>query len=161
MEEYEMKLEKLIELLAEKNVKLGCRDTRTNEWTEWTPDNEYSDYIYLEQNEKRIYLDRVERCISWSSKGVTLSELLKIRRALESIKADKETIPFVELVRHLIDETGSWSDYVKAVMLIENEQASPEVIEKAYDFFVENDCTLISSDIDEFIAEVSSNEAVA
>ena len=43
-------------------------------------------------------------------------------------------------------------------MLIENEQASPEVIEKAYDFFVENDCTLISSDIEEFIAEVSSNE---
>ena len=84
-----------------------------------------------------FYLDRVERCVSWSSKGVTLSELLKIRRALESIKADKETIPFCGLVRHLIDETGSWSDYVKAVMLIENEQASPEVIEKAYDFFVE------------------------
>ena len=65
----------------------------------------------------------------------------------------------MELVRQLIDETGSWSDYVKAVIQIENEQASPEVIEKAYDFFVENDdCTLISSDIDEFIAEVSSNE---
>lgn len=157
-----MKLEQLTELLGQKGVKLVCRDTRTNDWTDWTPDNDYTEYIYLEKNEKRIYLDLVGRCITWNSKGVTLSELLKIRRALESINADKETIPFVELVRHLIDETGSWSDYVKAVMLIENEQASPEVIEKAYDFFVENDCTLISSDIDEFIAEISSkDEAVA
>ena len=78
---------------------------------------------------------------------------------MESINADKETIPFVEFVRHRIDETGSWSDYVKAVIQIENEQASPEVIEKAYDFFVENDdCTLISPMIDEIIAEVSSDE---
>ena len=154
-----MKLEKLTELLGQKGVKLICRETRTNEWTDWTPDNDYTDYIYLAQNEKRIYLDRVERCISWNSKGVTLSELLKIRLALESINADKETIPFVELVRHLIDETGSWSDYVKAVIQIENEQASPETIEKAYDFFVENDdCTLISPMIDEIIAEVSSDE---
>ena len=161
MEEYEMKLEKLTQLLGQKGVKLGCRDTSTNEWMEWTPDNEYTDYIYLEQNEKRIYLDRVERCVSWSSKGVTLSELLKIRRALESIKADKETIPFVELVLQLIDENGSWSDYVKAVIQIENEQASPEAIERAYDFFVEtDDCTLISPMIDEVVwnAEVSSNE---
>ena len=44
-------------------------------------------------------------------------------------------------------------------MDIENEQASSETIEKAYDFFVENDdCTLISSDIDEFIAEVGLEE---
>ena len=154
-----MKLEQLTELLGQKGVKLVCRDTRTNDWTDWTPDNDYTEYIYLEKNEKRIYLDLVERCITWNSKGVTLSELLKIRRALESINADKEIIPFVELVRHLIDETGSWSDYVKAVIQIENEQASPEVIEKAYDFFVENDdCTLISPMIDEIIAEVSSDE---
>ena len=157
-----MKLEKLTELLGQKGVKLVCRDTRTNDWTDWIPDNDYTEYIYLGKNEKRIYLDLVERCITWNSKGVNLPDLLKIRRALESINADKETIPFVELVRHLIDETGSWSDYVKAVIQIENEQASPEVIEKAYDFFVENDdCTLISPMIDEIIAEVSSDEAVA
>ena len=65
----------------------------------------------------------------------------------------------MELVRHLIDETGSWSDYIKAVIQIENEQASPETIEKAYDFFVENDdCTLISPMIDEYIAEVGLEE---
>lgn len=85
---------------------------------------------------------------------------------MESINADKETIPFVELVRHLIDENGGWSDYVKAVIQIENEQASKEAIERAYDFFVEtDDCTLISPMIDEVVwnAEVSSNgdEAVA
>lgn len=156
-----MEFEKLTALLAKKGVKLVCRDTRTNEWTDWTPGNDYTDYIYLENNQKRIYLDRVERCQSWNSKGVSLSELCKIRLALESIKADKETIPFVELVRHLIDETGSWSDYVKAVIQIENEQASPEAIERAYDFFVEtDDCTLISPMIDEVVwnAEVSSNE---
>ena len=51
-----MKLEKLTQLLGQKGVKLGCRDTSTNEWMEWTPDNEYTDYIYLEQNEKRILL---------------------------------------------------------------------------------------------------------
>lgn len=156
-----MEFGKLTVLLAKKGIKLVCRDTRTNEWIDWTPDIKNTNfiYLYLEGNEDFVYLDRVERCISWNSKGVTLSGLLKVRLALESIKADKETIPFVELVRQLIDETGSWSDYVKAVIQIENEQASPEVIEKAYDFFVENDdCTLISSDIDEFIAEVSSNE---
>ena len=154
-----MEFNKLTELLGQKGVKLVCRDTRTNEWTDWTPDNDYTDYIYLEKNQKRIYLDLVSRCQSWRRKGVNLSELCKIRSALESIKADKETIPFVELVRHLIDENGDWSDYVKAVIQIENEQASSETIEKAYDFFVENDdCTLISPVIDEYIAEVSSNE---
>lgn len=153
-----MEFEKLTELLAKKGVRLVCRGTRTNEWIDWTPDitNTNFIYLYLEENESFAYLSRVERCISWNSKGVTLSELLKIRLALESIKADKEIIPFVELVRHLIDETGSWSDYIKAVIQIENEQASPETIEKAYDFFVENDdCTLISPMIDEYIAEVS------
>ena len=156
-----MEFKKLTELLAKKGVRLVCRDTRTNEWIDWTPDitNTNFIYLYLEENESFAYLSRVERCISWNSKGVTLSELLKIRLALESIKADKEIIPFVELVRHLIDETGSWSDYIKAVIQIENEQASPETIEKAYVFFVENDdCTLISPMIDEYIAEVSSNE---
>lgn len=156
-----MEFEKLTELLAKKGVRLVCRDTRTNEWIDWTPDitNTNFIYLYLEENESFAYLSRVERCISWNSKGVTLSELLKIRLALESIKADKEIIPFVELVRHLIDETGSWSDYIKAVIQIENEQASPETIEKAYDFFVENDdCTLISPMIDEYIAEVGLEE---
>lgn len=156
-----MEFEKLTELLAQKGVRLVCRDTRINEWADWTPDNEYTDYIYLEKNQKRIYLDRVERCQSWSSKGVSLAELCKIRSLLESIKADKEAIPFVELVRHLIDENGGWPDYVKAVIQIENEQASPEAIERAYDFFVEtDDCTLISPMIDEVVwnAEVSSNE---
>lgn len=158
-----MEFEKLAELLAKKGVRLVCRDTCTNEWIDWTPDitNTNFIYLYLEENESFAYLSRVERCISWNSKGVTLSELLKIRLALESIKADKEIIPFVELVRHLIDETGSWSDYIKAVIQIENEQASPEAIERAYDFFVEtDDCTLISPMIDEVVwnAEVSSNE---
>ena len=157
-----MEFEKLTELLAKKGVKLVCRDTRINEWTDWTPDNDYTDYIYLEKNQKRIYLDLVSRCQSWKRKGVNLSELCKIRLALESIKADKETIPFVELVRHLIDENGDWSDYVKAVIQIENEQASSETIEKAYDFFVENDdCTLISPMIDEYIAEVGLEEEEA
>jgi hypothetical protein len=156
-----MEFNKLTEMLSQKGVKLVCRDIRTNEWTEWTPDitNTSFVYLYLEENENFIYLDRVEHCQSWESKGVSLSELCKIRSALESIKADKEAIPFVELVRHLIDENGDWSDYVKAVIQIENEQASSETIEKAYDFFVENDdCTLISPMIDEYIAEVSSNE---
>ena len=156
-----MEFKKLTELLAKKGVKLVCRDIRTNEWIDWTPDitNTNFIYLYLEENENFVYLDRVERCISWNSKGVTLSGLLKVRLALESIKVTKETIPFVELVRQLIDENGNWSDYIKAVIQIENEQASPETIEKAYDFFVENDdCTLISPMIDEYIAEVSLNE---
>ena len=156
-----MEFNKLTELLGQKGVKLVCRDIRTNEWIEWTPDitNTNYVYLYLEEHENFIYLDRVERCQSWKSKGASLSELCKIRSALESIKVDKEAIPFVELVRHLIDENGDWSDYVKAVIQIENEQASSETIEKAYDFFVENDdCTLISPMIDEYIAEVSSNE---
>lgn len=154
-----MRFEQLTELLKKKEVKLVCRDIRTNDWIDWTPDNDCTDYIYLEKNEKRIYLDLVEHCITWNSKGVNLPVLLKIRRALEGIKADKETIPFVELFKHLIDENGNWSDYVKAVIQIENVQASPETIEKAYDFFVENDdCTLISPMIDEVISEISSNE---
>lgn len=156
-----MEFKKLTESLSQKGVKLVCRDIRTNEWIEWTPDitNTNYVYLYLEENENFIYLDRVERCQSWNSKGVSLSELCKIRSALESIKVDKETIPFVELVRHLIDENGSWSDYIKAVIQIENEQASSETIEKAYDFFVENDdCTLISPMIDEYIAESVSLE---
>ena len=161
-----MEFEKLTVLLAKKGVKLVCRDTRTNEWIDWTPDitNTNFIYLYLEENENFVYLDRVERCISWNSKGVTLSGLLKVRLALESIKVNKETIPFVELVRQLIDENGNWSDYIKAVIQIENEQASPETIEKAYDFFVENDdCTLISPMIDEYIAEngLEEKETVA
>lgn len=158
-----MEFKKLTESLSQKGVKLVCRDIRTNEWIEWTPDitNTNYVYLYLEENENFIYLDRVERCQSWNSKGVSLSELCKIRSALESIKVDKETIPFVELVRQLIDENGNWSDYIKAVIQIENEQASSETIEKAYDFFVENDdCTLISPMIDEYIAEISSKDEV-
>ena len=156
-----MEFKKLTESLSQKGVKLVCRDIRTNEWIEWTPDitNTNYVYLYLEENENFIYLDRVERCQSWNSKGVSLSELCKIRSALESIKVDKEAIPFVELVRHLIDENGSWSDYVKAVIQIENEQASSETIEKAYEFFVENDdCTLISPMIDEYIDKVGLEE---
>lgn len=161
-----MEFKKLTVLLAKKGVKLVCRDIRTNEWIDWTPDitNTNFIYLYLEENENFVYLDRVERCISWNSKGVTLSGLLKVRLALESIKVNKETIPFVELVRQLIDENGNWSDYIKAVIQIENEQASPETIEKAYDFFVENDdCTLISPMIDEYIAEngLEEKETVA
>ena len=49
-----MEFKKLTELLAKKGVKLVCRDTRINEWTDWTPDNDYTDYIYLEKNQKRI-----------------------------------------------------------------------------------------------------------
>ena len=156
-----MEFKKLTESLSQKGVKLVCRDIRTNEWIEWTPDitNTNYVYLYLEENENFIYLDRVERCQSWNSKGVSLSELCKIRSALESIKVDKEAIPFVELVRHLIDENGSWSDYVKAVFQIENEQASSETIEKAYEIFVENDdCTLISPMIDEYIDKVGLEE---
>ena len=161
-----MEFKKLTVLLAKKGVRLVCRDIRTNEWIDWTPDitNTNFIYLYLEENENFVYLDRVERCISWNSKGVTLSGLLKVRLALESIKVNKETIPFVELVRQLIDENGNWSDYIKAVIQIENEQASPETIEKAYDFFVENDdCTLISPMIDEYIAEngLEEKETVA
>ena len=161
-----MEFKKLTVLLAKKGVRFVCRDIRTNEWIDWTPDitNTNFIYLYLEENENFVYLDRVERCISWNSKGVTLSGLLKVRLALESIKVNKETIPFVELVRQLIDENGNWSDYIKAVIQIENEQASPETIEKAYDFFVENDdCTLISPMIDEYIAEngLEEKETVA
>ena len=63
----------------------------------------------------------------------------------------------MELVRHLISENGNWSDYAKAVIQIENEQASPETIERAYHFFVEtDDCPLISP----MITEVVSNAEV-
>jgi len=154
-----MKFEELTELLAKKGVRLVCQDSRINEWTDWTPDNDFTNYIYLEKDHRRIYLDIVTRCQTWRRKGVSLTELCKIRSLLESIRADKEAIPFVELVRHLIDESGSLSDYVKAVIQIENEQASPEAIERAYDFFVEtDDCTLISPMIDEV---VSNAEVVA
>lgn len=154
-----MKFEELTELLAKKGVRLVCQDSRINEWTDWTPDNDFTNYIYLEKDHRRIYLDIVSRCQSWCSKGVSLAELCKIRSLLESIRADKEAIPFVELVLRLIDESGSWPDYVKAVIQIENEQASPEDIERAYDFFVEtDDCTLISPMIDEV---VSNAEVVA
>lgn len=159
-----MEFNKLAELLAEKGVKFVCQDSRINDWTVWTPDNDFTNYIYLEKDHRRIYLDIVTRCQTWCHKGVSLTELCKIRSLLESIRADKEAIPFVELVRHLIDENGGWSDYVKAVIQIENEQASPEAIERAYDFFVEaDDCTLISPIIDEVVsnAEVSLHEAVA
>ena len=70
----------------------------------------------------------------------------------------------MELFRSLISEYGSWADYIKAVIQIENEQVPSEMIEKAYDFFVEtDDCTLISPMIDEYIAEVSleAEETVA
>jgi hypothetical protein len=159
MEEERMEFNKLAELLAQKGVKIVCQDSRINDWTVWTPDNDFTNYIYLEKDHRRIYLDIVTRCQTWRRKGVSLTELCKIRSLLESIRADKEAIPFVELVRHLIDENGGWSDYVKAVIQIENEQASPEAIERAYDFFVEtDDCTLISPMIDEV---VSNAEVVA
>lgn len=155
-----MEFDKFIKLLAKKEVKLVCWDDKSDKWIDWTPDFEDTNYVYLERNQKRTYLDQVAFCQSWRRKGIDLTELCRIRSLLGDIDADKEAIPFVELVRHLISENGNWSDYVKAVIQIENEQASSEDIERAYDFFVEtDDCPLISPMIDEVVSNV--DEAVA
>ena len=100
----------------------------------------------------------------WNEFGIKHSDLVHVRSLLSYLNVSNDVVPFVELFRSLISEYGSWADYIKAVIQIENEQVPSEMIEKAYDFFVEtDDCTLISPMIDEYIAEVSleAEETVA
>lgn len=99
-----MEFDKFIKLLAKKEVKLVCRDDKSDKWIDWTPDFEDTNFVYLERNQKRTYLDHVAFCQSWRRKGIDLTELCRIRSLLGDIDADKEAIPFVELVLHLISE---------------------------------------------------------
>lgn len=118
-----------------------------------------ANYIYLKKNDKKVPMCSIGVFNHWNEFGIKHSDLVHVRSLLSYLNVSNDVVPFVELFRSLISEYGSWADYIKAVIQIENEQASSEMIEKAYDFFVEtDDCTLISPMIDEYIAEVSLEE---
>lgn len=59
----------------------------------------------------------------------------------------------VELIKTLVDEYGNWEEYTKAVMTIENEQASQQTINKVYDYCVSNSISLLNPEIDDLIAQ--------
>ena len=118
-----------------------------------------ANYIYLKKNDKKVPMCSIGVFNHWNEFGIKHSDLVHVRSLLSYLNVSNDVVPFLELFRSLISEYGSWADYIKAVIQIENEQVPSEMIEKAYDFFVEtDDCTLISPMIDEYIAEVSLEE---
>ena len=81
-----------------------------------------------------------------------LQELIEVRSVLSSLC--EGVIPFAELIKQLIKEQGSYSEYVKAVIQIEDEGATREDLDRAYDFFMgSDDCTLISQELIDVLAD--------
>ena len=83
---------------------------------------------------------------------MALQELIAVRSVLSSLCED--VIPFAELIKQLVKEQGSYLEYVKAVIQIEDEEATKEDLDRTYDFFMESDdCTLISQELIDVLAD--------
>lgn len=147
-----MEFGRFMDLLQDKGVKLVYMENY-NEWQEWNPELEDTYNVFAEKDGKTVMLESDEVVISWSKRGLELQELTAVRSVLSSLYG-KDVIPFAELIKQLIKEQGNYSEYVKAVIQIEDEGATREDLDRAYDFFMESDdCTLISQELIDVLAD--------
>lgn len=147
-----MEFSRFMELLQDKGVKLVYMGNH-KDLVEWNPELEDTYNVFAEKDGKTVMLESDEAVISWSKRGLELEELVAVRSVL-SLLCGKDVIPFAELIKQLIKEEGSHSEYVKAVMQIENEGATKEDLGRAYDFFMESDdCTLISQELIDVLSD--------
>ena len=147
-----MEFSRFMDLLQDKGVKLVYMENY-NEWQEWNPEIEDTYNVFAEKDGKTVMLESDEVVISWSKRGLELQELIAVRSVLSSLYG-KDVIPFAELIKQLIKEQGNYSEYVKAVIQIEDEGATREDLDRAYDFFMESDdCTLISQELIDVLAD--------
>lgn len=147
-----MEFSRFKDLLQDKGVKLVYMENH-DEWQEWNPELEDTYNVFAEKDGKTVMLESDEVVISWSKRGLELQELIAVRSVLSSLYG-KDVIPFAELIKQLIKEQGSYSEYVKAVIQIEDEGATREDLDRAYDFFMESDdCTLISQELIDVLAD--------
>ena len=124
-----------------------------DEWQEWNPHHEDTCLVFAEKDGKTVMLESAEVVIAWSKRGLELQEMIAVRSVLSSL-CDKDVIPFAELIKQLIKEQGNYSEYVKAVIQIEDEGATTEDLDRAYDFFMgSDDCTLISQELIDVLAD--------
>lgn len=146
-----MEFKRFMDLLQDKGVKLVYMESH-KELVEWNPELEDTYNIFAEKDGKTVMLESDEVVISWSKHGLELQELIAVRSVLSSLC--EGVIPFAELIKQLIKEQGSYSEYVKAVIQIEDEGATKEDLDRAYDFFMESDdCTLISQELIDVLAD--------
>ena len=147
-----MEFSRFMDLLQDKGVKLVYMENY-DEWQEWNPELEDACNVFAEKDGKTVMLESDEVVISWSKHGLELQELIAVRSVLSSL-CGKDVIPFAELIKQLIKEQGNYSEYVKAVIQIEDEGATREDLDRAYDFFMESDdCTLISQELIDVLAD--------
>lgn len=147
-----MEFSRFMDLLQVNGVKLVYMENH-NEWQEWNPQLEDTYNVFAEKDGKTVMLESDETVISWSKQGLELQELIAVRSVLSSL-CGKDVIPFAELIKQLIKEQGNYSEYVKAVIQIEDEGATREDLDRAYDFFMESDdCTLISQELIDVLAD--------
>ena len=147
-----MEFIRFMDLLQDKGVKLVYMENY-DEWQEWNPELEDTYNVFAEKDGKTVMIERDEVVISWSKYGLELQELIAVRSVLSSL-CGKDVIPFAELIKQLIKEQGSYSEYVKAVIQIEDEGATKEDLDRAYDFFMESDdCTLISQELIDVLSD--------
>ena len=147
-----MEFSRFMDLLQDKGVKLVYMENH-DEWQEWNPELEDTYNVFAEKDGKTVMLESDEVVISWSKRGLELQELIAVRSVLSSLYG-KDVIPFSELIKQLIKEQGNYSEYVKAVIRIEDEGATREDLDRAYDFFMESDdCTLISQELIDVLAD--------
>lgn len=141
-----------MKLLQVNGVQLVYMESH-KELVEWNPELEDTYNVFAEKDGKTVMLESDEVVIAWSKRGLELQEMIAVRSVLSSL-CDKDVIPFAELIKQLIKEQGSYSEYVKAVIQIEDEGATKEDLDRAYDFFMESDdCTLISQELIDVLAE--------
>lgn len=146
-----MEFSRFMDLLQDKGVKLVYMENH-DEWQEWNPQLEDTYNVFAEKDDKTVMLESDETVISWSKHGLELQELIAVRSVLSSLC--EGVIPFAELIKQLIKEQGSYSEYVKAVIQIEDEGATREDLDRAYDFFMgSDDCTLISQELIDVLAD--------
>lgn len=147
-----MEFSGFMDLLQDKGVKLVYMENY-DEWQEWNPELEDTYNVFAEKDGKTVMLESDEVVISWSKQGLELQELIAVRSVLSSL-CGEDVIPFAELIKQLIKEQGNYSEYVKAVIQIEDEGATREDLDRAYDFFMESDdCTLISQELIDVLAD--------
>jgi hypothetical protein len=147
-----MEFKRFMDLLQDKGVKLVYMESH-KELVEWNPELEDTYNVFAEKDGKTVMLESDEVVISWSKRGLKLAELVAVRSVLSSL-CGKDVIPFAELIKQLIKEQGNYSEYVKAVIQIEDEGATKEDLDRAYDFFMgSDDCTLISQELIDVLAD--------
>ena len=146
-----MEFKRFMDLLQDKGVKLVYMESH-KKLVEWNPELEDTYNVFAEKDGKTVMLESEETVISWSKHGLELQELIAVRSVLSSLC--EGVIPFAELIKQLIKEQGSYSEYVKAVIQIEDEGATKEDLDRAYDFFMDSDdCTLISQELIDVLAD--------